>query len=145
MENKYFKVTCKCGHVGVKNFVRISFAVIAASGRGAAEIARYIPRVKHGHKDAILDCKEISYCEFLELKEINRHDPYLRCKCKQEQEMIEDFADRLELEPRYLKDESKTKRESVIYRIKRQAIKESEKWWLWEDDEEECSYEQLAY
>lgn len=145
MENKYFKVTCKCGHVGAKHYIKISFPVIAATGKGAAEIARYIPRVKHDHKDAILECKEITFTEFEELQEINRHDPYLCCECKQEQEMIEDFSDRLELEPRYLKEEKRNKRESVVYRVKRQAIKEAEKWWLWEDEEEDCLYEQLAY
>ena len=123
MENKYFKVTCKCGHVGVKHYIRISFPVIAATGKGAAEIARYIPRVKHDHKDAILECKEITIEEFQELQEINKHDPYLCCECKQDQEMIEDFSDRLELEPRYLNKEKKNKRESVVYRIKKQAIK----------------------
>ena len=107
MENKYFKVTCKCGHVGVKHYIRISFPVIAATGKGAAEIARYIPRVKHDHKDAIPECKRITIEEFQELQEINKHDPYLCCECKQDQEMIEDFSDRLELEPRYLNKEKK--------------------------------------
>ena len=144
MENKYFKVTCKCGHVGVKHYIRISFPVIAATRKGASEIARYIPRVKHDHKDAILECKEITIEKFQELQEINKHDPYLCCKCKQEQEMIEDFSDRLELEPRYLNKEKKNKKESVVYRMKKQAIKEAEKWWLWEE-EEEYVYEQFAY
>ena len=145
MENKYFKVTCKCGHVGVKHYIRISFPVIAATRKGAAEIARYIPRVKHEHKDAILECKEITIEKFKELQEINKHDPYLCCKCKQEQEMIKDFSNRLELEPRYLNKEKKNKKESVVYRMKKQAIKEAEKWWLWEEEEEEYAYEQFAY
>ena len=145
MENRYFKVTCKCGHVGVKHYIRISFPVIAATRKGAAEIARYIPRVKHEHKDAILECKEITIEKFQELQEINKHDPYLCCKCKQEQEMIKDFSNRLELEPRYLNKEKKNKKESVVYRMKKQAIKEAEKWWLWEEEEEEYAYEQFAY
>ena len=145
MENKYFKVTCKCGHVGVKHYIRISFPVIAATRKGAAEIARYIPRVKHEHKDAILECKEITIEKFKEIQEINKHDPYLCCKCKQEQEMIKDFSNRLELEPRYLNKEKKNKKESVVYRMKKQAIKEAEKWWLWEEEEEEYAYEQFAY
>ena len=145
MENRYFKVTCKCGHVGVKHYIKISFPVIAATGKGAAEIARYIPRVKHEHKDAILECKEITIEKFQELQEINKHDPYLCCKCKQEQEMIKDFSNRLELEPRYLNKEKKNKKESVVYRMKKQAIKEAEKWWLWEEEEEEYAYEQFAY
>lgn len=99
MENKkYFKVTCKCGHVGKNYFVRINFPVIAADGKGASAVARYIPRVKHDHKDAILNCLEISIEDFNELQEINRNDPYLQCGNKQEQWMIENFASRLEPE-----------------------------------------------
>ncbi len=146
MENKYFKVTCKCGHVGIKYYIRIPFAVKATSRKGAAEIARYIPRVKHDHKDAILECIEITYAEYLELKEKNRKDPYLCCKCKQEQEMIKDFSKRLEIEPRFLKEKKKTKRNSVIYRVKKQIIKESEKWWLAEEEDEgDYLYEQFTY
>lgn len=97
---RYFKVTCKCGHVGKRNFVRINFPVIAVDGKGASAVARYIPRVKHDHKDAILDCTEISIEEFEELQETNRNDPYLRCGNKQEQWTIENFASRLEPETR---------------------------------------------
>ena len=135
MANKYFKVTCKCGHVGIKYFIRISFPVIATCGKDASAIARYIPRVKHDHKDAILDCCEITREEYVELQEINNNDPYLKCECKQEQEMIESFASRLELEPRFLKTEKKTKRESVEYRLKKQSYVLKEKWWDYEEEE----------
>ena len=56
MKSKFFRVTCKCGHVGRQFFVRVDFPVNADSGKEAAEIARFIPRVKHDHKDAILNC-----------------------------------------------------------------------------------------
>ncbi len=136
MANKYFKVTCKCGHVGVKHFIRVSFPIIATCGKDAAAIARYIPRVKHDHKDAILDCREISYDEYVDLQYVNDNDPYLRCECKQEQEMITDFSSRLELEPKYLKDENKTKRDSVKYRLKKQSYVLMEKWWDYLDEED---------
>ena len=136
MANKYFKVTCKCGHVGIKYFIRIAFPIIATCGKDASSIARYIPRVKHDHKDAILDCKEISFEEYQELQKTNNSDPYLKCECKQEQEMIESFASRLELEPRFLVKEKKTKRESVEYRLKKQSYALKEKWWnYWEEEE----------
>lgn len=131
MANKYFKVTCKCGHVGVKHFIRISFPIISATGKDAAKIARYLPRVKHEHKDAILDCKEITYEEFLELKTINDNDPYLRCSNKQEQEMIEDFYLRLEDEPKYICKklfEEKTNRLKAKYKLKKQACFEFVRW-----------------
>ena len=136
MANKYFKVTCKCGHVGIKYFIRISFPIVATCGKDASSIARYIPRVKHDHKDAILDCKEISYKEYLELQIINNNDPYLKCECKQEQEMIDNFSSRLELEPRLLTKEKKTKRESVEYRLKKQSYALNEKWWEYVEEEE---------
>ena len=136
MANKYFKVTCKCGHVGINYFIRISFPIVATCGKDASSIARYIPRVKHDHKDAILDCKEISSKEYLELQIINNKDPYLKCECKQEQEMIDNFSSRLELEPRFLKNEKKNKRESVEYRLKKQSYALNEKWWEYLEEEE---------
>jgi len=120
MNNKFYKVTCKCGHVGKKYFIRINFPVIATCGKDASAIARYIPRVKHDHKDAILNCCEITQEEFENLQSINKNDPYLKCDCIQEQRNIEDFFDRLELEPRYAVKEIKTKRESVSYKLKKQ-------------------------
>ena len=75
MKSKFYKVTCKCGHVGKKWFIRISFPVNAESGKEAAQIARSIPRVKHDHKDAILGCVEIDYEEYLLLQVINSKDP----------------------------------------------------------------------
>lgn len=123
MENKFFKVTCKCGHVGRNHFVRISFPIIAQNAKDAAGIARYIARVKHDHKDAILDCVEISKEEYAEILEANGNDPYLRCSNPQEQEAIEGFSSRIEDEPSFLK--SKKKKESkrnrnVSYKIKKQ-------------------------
>ena len=101
MENKYFKVTCKCGHVGRDHFVRISFPIIAQTAKDAAAVARYIPRVKHDHKDAILDCVEIDEEEFRSINELNNQDPYLRCSNAQEQDNIIDFALRIEDEPSF--------------------------------------------
>ena len=134
MPSKYFKVTCKCGHVGTKYFIRISFPIMSTCRKDASAIARYIPRVKHDHKDTILGCCEITHDEYVELQKINNNDPYLKCECKQEQEMIESFSSRLELEPRFLKVEKKTKRESVKYRLKKQSYVLKEKWWDYEGE-----------
>ncbi len=136
MVNKFFKVACKCGHVGSKYFIRISFPIIATCGKDAASIARYIPRVKHDHKDAILECKKISYEEYLELQRINKKDPYLKCECKQDQELIENFCSRIEKEPRFLIKKKKTKRASVEYRLKKQSYIHKEKWCDYQEEEE---------
>lgn len=48
--------------------------------------------------------------------------------------MIESFSSRLELEPKFLKVEKKTKRESVKYRLKKQSYVLREKWWDYEEE-----------
>ena len=45
MENKkYFAVTTKCGHVGRKYYLPVTFPIVAESGKGAARLGRDIPR-----------------------------------------------------------------------------------------------------
>ncbi len=99
MENNVIKlemyeVVCKCGHVGRSHYVKISFPVKAQSGKEAARIARSLPRVKHNHKDAILDVCRIDQNRYVELMERNNQDPYLHCTCIQDQNLI-DISDRL--------------------------------------------------
>lgn len=120
MKSKFYKVTCKCGHVGKKWFIRIAFPVNADSGKEAAQIAREIPRVKHDHKDAILSCIEIDYEEYQILQVINSNDPYLKCNNRQEQELIAELSTRLEPEPRYESSPRFTKRNNVEYKLKKQ-------------------------
>ena len=125
---KYFKVVAKCGHVGRKHYVPVAFAVEAETGKEAAKLTRFFPRVKHDHKDAILDCKVISYEEYLELNTINSNDEYLKCHSRQEQSLI-DLSARLEDDNHYKKDmfrhipskEDKLKRQQRIeYKKKRE-------------------------
>ena len=89
-----YEVVCKCGHVGKSHYVKISFPVKAQSGKEAARIARSLPRVKHNHKDAILDVCRIDQNRYVELMEKNNQDPYLHCTCIQDQNLI-DISDRL--------------------------------------------------
>lgn len=89
-----YEVVCKCGHVGKSHYVKISFPIRAQSGKEAARIARGLPRVKHDHKDAILDVCRIDQNRFVELVVRNNHDPYLHCTCIQNQNLI-DISDRL--------------------------------------------------
>ena len=144
MKSKFYKVTCKCGHVGKKWFIRISFPVNAESGKEAAQIARSIPRVKHDNKDAILGCVEIDYEEYLLLQVINSNDPYLKCSNKQEQEKIAELSLRMEPEPRYMTVERKNKRQNIEFKLKKQKYIED-----LDDDYEEYliggMYEQFAY
>ena len=85
MEQRYYAVKTKCGHVRRKKYIEITFAIVAESKKEAARKGREMPRVKHDHPMAILDVLEINYEEYLELVEINSNNPYLKCKNKQEQ------------------------------------------------------------
>ena len=118
-ENKYYKVVTKCGHVGRRFYVPVQFAIIAESGKEAARIARELPRVKHQHKDAILQVKEISYEEFQAINEVNKNDPYLQCHSKQEQNALCDMASRIVEDPHFtkpIKHDKKERRERIEFK-----------------------------
>ena len=119
MKSKFFRVTCKCGHVGRQFFIRIDFPVKADTGKEAAVIARNFPRVKHNHKDAILNCVEIDYEEYQILLKINNNDPYLKCKNPQEQAHILGFEKRLEIEPCFVKKINRSRRNIVEFKNKK--------------------------
>ena len=125
---KYYKVVAKCGHVGKKHYVPVAFAIAAESGKEAAKIARLIPRVKHDHNDAILDCKEFSYEEYVELNEINNNDEYLKFRSRQEQNLI-DLSGRIEDDNHYdpnlyrhipSKKDKEKRRQRIAYKKKRE-------------------------
>ena len=119
LEKKYYSVKCKCGHVGAYRFyIPIEFGVIATSKKEAAEKARWIPRCKHHQKDCILDVKEITRSEFLELNEKNRHDPYLQCHSIQEQRKY-DLSNRLVPEPQWEEPYTRNKERSTYMYGKR--------------------------
>ena len=63
MKTEYYKVLAKCGHVGRHRYITKWFYVKASSGKEAAYIVRYKPRVKHDHKDAIREVVSINYYE----------------------------------------------------------------------------------
>ena len=66
MKTEYYKVLAKCGHVGRHRYITKWFYVKASSGKEAAYIVRYKPRVKHDHKDAIREVVPINYDEYIE-------------------------------------------------------------------------------
>ena len=127
---KYFMVIAKCGHVGRKNYIPIKFAVVAESGKEAAKKVRQFPRVKHDHKDAILDVRCITLEEFLEIKEINNNDPYLNCHSRQEQKLIDNLEERLEddLHSQKVKYDKQARLDRVAYKIKKTKILEKFSW-----------------
>lgn len=86
MNTKYFKVQAKCGHVGRNHYILKWFYVKALTGEEAAKVVRDKPRVKHDHKDAIREVKEINFEDYLIGLKINSEDMYFKCNNKQEQE-----------------------------------------------------------
>lgn len=124
MKSKFYRVTCKCGHVGKQFFIRIDFPVNADSAKEASQIARNIPRVKHNHKDAILNCVEIDYEEYQIIRKLNANDPYLNCENTQEQSHIIGLEKRLEPEPRFEKELVKSHRNIVEFKNKKRRLVE---------------------
>lgn len=86
MEN--YLVRAQFGHVGRNNFIIKTIPVYAENGKDAAFKVRWMGRVKHNRKDAIIDVKRVTLEEYLEQKEINKNDPYFSVHSKQEQQAL---------------------------------------------------------
>ncbi|MDE7406419.1 MAG: hypothetical protein K2M89_06070 [Clostridiales bacterium] len=122
--NRYFAVETKCGHVGKDKCIFIWFAVKAENGKAAAARARGYKRVKHHHKYAIRQVREISFEEYVQLKLVNTNDPYLQCKNVQQQRAIEHFEDRIESDEDLLsKNNKRATRRDTAYLLKKNEIK----------------------
>ena len=81
----YYEVEAKCGHVGRNNYILKKFYVYADSGSDAATIVRYLPRVKHHHKDTIRKVIEITYEEYIEGLNSKYDDMYFQVSNSTEQ------------------------------------------------------------
>ncbi len=81
---KYYIVTAACGHVGRGRYVAIDFPVVAETSGEASKICRYIPRVKHGNKDAIIKVREVTRREYRLQQQVNDMNPYLQARNKRE-------------------------------------------------------------
>lgn len=88
-----YSVLCKCGHVGRHRYMPIQFPIIAETKKEAAKIARKLPRVKHDHKDAIKEVRQISKSEYENLIRNNNEDPYLKFKSSYQQKPYKDLID----------------------------------------------------
>ncbi len=116
----FYRVKAKCGHVGRNHYIEKNFYVIASSGKEAALRVRYLPRVKHDRKDAILNVEQISQDEFNIGIEINRADNYFKVTNSSEQRLLEavDSKD-IRQEPRYIEFK---KERNINYILKRKKI-----------------------
>lgn len=82
---KYYKVIAKCGHVGKSRYYAGAFYEAADDGKEAARIVRTRPRVKHDHKDAILELAEISRADYDRGMLETRANPYFHATNAYEQ------------------------------------------------------------
>lgn len=120
---KYYKVIAKCGHVGKRNYIPIAFAVAAESGKTAAKKVKGYARVKKHLKDNIISVTEVSIEDFNILLELNKSDNYLQSVNKQQQELEENFEQRVVkfISNELTKKEYREKRKSrLIYQIKKE-------------------------
>ena len=133
----YYLVRTKCGHVGKNHYVEITFPIKAETGKDAARIARQIPRVKHHHWDAIIDCRKVAREEYEKQVRINNNDPYLQIKSKQEQKQIEDLIKDRMITDNHQKELASQKKKSSKPNLKYQKRK-------YEDDYEDFDYAEFA-
>lgn len=138
---EHYAVTAQFGHVGRGKYIPKTIPVYAENGREAAEKVRWMPRVKHHRKDAIIDVRNISEEEYLELKEINKNDPYFKVGSKQEQEKLCLHIDESVIwheEPRKVR---KTDRDDTVkYKMKKNKIIYSEALYLMRNYEASLAY-----
>ncbi|MBM7453371.1 hypothetical protein JN09_000697 [Acholeplasma morum] len=139
-KNKLYKVTVKCGHVKKNYYIPITFAIKAEDGKEAAAIARWIPRVKHHNKNAVLECVEIDYDEFQEINTKNRSNPYLKCSSKQEQRYLIPNIDELVVNEDEQKRNMKQKTDRIQYVLKKQKIE-----LLWTEKLMQLGREEYSY
>ena len=132
-KGKYYSVTAKCGHVGKRNYIPITFAVVASNGKEASYKVRTYARVKHNHKDAILMCKEIKKEEYMDILEQNQKDPYLFCKSKREQKEICDLDGRLVLDPHFVEEIKRSEEKKQILAFKQNKYRMANKF-NWYDE-----------
>ena len=73
----FIKVVFRAGHVGKGKYYEMARYMEVDSITEALTMARTMPRVKK--KRGLLSCKEISLSEYLEGKELESNDPYMKC------------------------------------------------------------------
>ena len=93
---EHYLVKAQFGHVGRNSYIVKTIPIYSENGKEAAYKVRWMGRVKHNRKDAIIEVKKCTLEEYLEQKEINARDPYFSVHSKQEQvALCEDIVDQI--------------------------------------------------
>ena len=132
---KYYRVEVKCGHVGRGRCIIKYLYIAAETGKEAAFIARYHPRVKHDHSDAILNCEEIGKDEYLEGIRRNKDDLYFRLHNRNEQREYEKTHSDEIKEDHYYREKSRPNKK-IRERVKGHGLPTK----CFEDDYSEYAY-----
>ena len=144
MTKKYFAVTVKFGHVGQHKCIIKTVPVTAESGKEAAFIARWMPRVKHHDKYAIINVKEIDLETYLVLLIEKSFDPYFQCKSIQEQRKecvgIEDEIQYMEENEIDYEKREKSRKNKVNFKNKRNKRIRSEQIYMMRNYDLAMSY-----
>ncbi len=81
--------------------------------------------LKKNHKDVIISAGQISFEQFEELNKINSSDPYLKCKTKSEQKLINNLNIRLVKETKEkIKMNKHDREDKVTYKLIKYKIQE---------------------
>lgn len=120
---EHYLVKAQFGHVGRNNYIIKTIPVYAENGKEAAYKVRWMGRVKHNRKDAIIEVRKCTLEEYLEQKEINVHDPYFSVKSKQEQVVLcEDIGDLIISYDIPAKNNKLVRIDKVKYKMKKNKI-----------------------
>lgn len=126
MENKFYIVEAKCGHVGRNNYIVKSFATKTTSPSEAAQKARQFGRVKHHWKDAIVSVRECTEEEYLAQVAANSSDPYFAARSIQEQRMT--CGELNGITPRIADEKPANRREIRGFHFKRDRQERRDAW-----------------
>lgn len=124
---EHYLVKAQFGHVGRNNFIIKTVPIYAEDGRRAAYIVRWMGRVKHNRKDAIIAVEKCSEETYLEQKEANAKDPYFFVHSKQEQKALcNDLDNQIISYVNVAKNNKKERTERVKYKMKKNKIMKKE-------------------
>ncbi len=117
-----YSVKAMFGHVGRNNSIVKEIATYAENGKEAAFNVRWMGRVKHNLKNAIIEVKKISEERYHEIQEANKKDPYFSCHSKQEQKALcTDIANEIiSLKQEDLKNRNEERKNKVTFMKKKQ-------------------------
>ena len=74
---KYYSIIAKCGHVGANKYIDINFPIVAENEEHAIKLISLMPRVKKSLSNVITRFSEISYDQYLMIKEEFDNNNYI--------------------------------------------------------------------